>query len=128
MYLDSDIIFALLKLSDRHQSFATQIAETKEELYTSTITLTELAIVVKREMSDDLSMNLMEAISRKFPKLKIVSTDAKSFNESMELRKKYGMGIFDSLHAAIALNHDKRIASTDHVYDRIKILNRIKPK
>ncbi len=127
MYLDADILFALIKPSDRHQAFAEEVLTKKERLYTSFTTLLELEIVVKREISDDLSMNIMEALQRKVPELEIVSNDTKTFTDSLTLRKKYGVGIFDAIHAATALHHDKRIASTDHIYNRIKGLHWIKP-
>ncbi len=127
MYLDADILFSLLKPGDRHQMFAKQIIESKEEIYTSVITILEVEIVAKREISDDLGMNILEAIKRKVPGLIIQSSNRNELNESLALRKKYAMGIFDSYHAASTLAHDKRIASTDHIFDRVKGLKRIKP-
>jgi len=35
------------------------------------------------------------------------------------LRKKHDFGVFDSIHAATALLFDKRIATTDNVFERV---------
>lgn len=44
------------------------------------------------------------------------------------LMDKYGIGPFDAYHAATAIQKDKTILSTEHVYDRIKGIRRINPK
>ena len=41
------------------------------------------------------------------------------------LMEEYGLGPFDAYHAATALGKDGKIISSDHVYDRIKKLERI---
>jgi predicted nucleic acid-binding protein len=38
------------------------------------------------------------------------------------------IGILDSIQAATALRYDKKIISTDHIFDKIKGLKRIKPE
>ncbi len=125
MYIDTDILYALLKPNGRHLEFAKKILDSNEIAYTSVITLVELEIVVKREISDFLSQNILEAVMEKAPMLKIVELNQKIFKKSLELRQKFGLGIYDSLHAATAIAKDKKIASTDHIFDRIKELKRI---
>lgn len=44
------------------------------------------------------------------------------------LINEYGITPFDAYHAATAISQDKRILSTDHVYDRIKGIERIEPE
>ncbi len=40
----------------------------------------------------------------------------------------YGINPFDSYHAATAISGDKKILSTEHIYDRIKGIERIDPR
>ncbi len=127
MYIDSDLIFALLKPSDRHAFFAGGIISSKEPLYTSIVTLLELEIVVKRELSDYLSQHVLDLVYEKIPSLKILPLSKTNFSKSLELRIKFSLGVFDSIHAAVALSKDKKIVSTDHIFDKIPGLKRIKP-
>lgn len=120
MYLDVDVMLALVKEKDFHKEYAKKICFIKEDKYTSVITLLELEIVIKREISDLLSMELMDIIFKILPEIKIVNCDKEIFENSLLLRKKFGMGIFDSIHASTALKFDKRIASTDNIYKKIK--------
>ena len=44
------------------------------------------------------------------------------------LIKEYNINPFDAYHAATAISEDKIILSTEHVYDRIKGIERIDPE
>lgn len=127
MYIDSDLIFALLKPSDRHAFFAKSIISSQDPLYTSIVTLLELEIVAKRELSDYLSQNILDLVYEKIPNLSVLPFYGASFAKSLELRKKFALGIFDSIHAAVALSKDKKIASTDTAFDRVSGLNLTSP-
>lgn len=125
MYVDTDILYALLKPNDRHLEFAKKILASNEAPCTSAITLVELEIVVKRELSDFLSQNILDAVLEVAPSLKILELNQKILKKSLELRQKFGIGVYDSIHAATAIAKGKKIASTDHIFDRIKELKRI---
>ncbi|MBI4043511.1 MAG: PIN domain-containing protein [Candidatus Diapherotrites archaeon] len=127
MYVDSDVLFALLKPNDRHYSFAAYVCALKDRFYCSAAALMEVEIVVKREISDYASQHVLEALKQKMPSLNIVSLDQKTFLKSQELRQQLGLGIFDSIHAATALAKDKRMASTDHIFDHVRGLECIRP-
>lgn len=43
------------------------------------------------------------------------------------LMSEYGLNHFDSYHAATAISRDKKILSTEHVYDRVKGIERTNP-
>ena len=122
MYLDVDVLLALIKERDFHKPYAERILAFNEDKYTSVISLLELEIVIKREMSDILSMDILSHTLKIIPSLKIISCDQKIFDQSLALRRNYSLGIFDSVHAATALACDKRIASTDNAYKRIHSL------
>lgn len=48
--------------------------------------------------------------------------------KAIDLRRKYSISYFDSLHAATALEYDKTIISADHIYGEIKELKYIDPE
>ncbi len=125
MYVDLDMIYALIKKEDMHRETALSVLNMTEQKYISTAFLVELELVLKKEVSDEASKNVFDILQRLSYKLPIKNLDEKTMLLSTEVRKKYNLGIFDSLHAACALLHDKRIASTDDVYDRIDGLTRI---
>ncbi|HLD76236.1 MAG TPA: PIN domain-containing protein [Candidatus Norongarragalinales archaeon] len=126
MYLDADVLYALLKRDDFQKPYALNILQKKDRKYTSTVTLLELEIVVKRELGDAMSLGLSDWLKRRIPDLRIVPFSRPDFEKSLTLREKYGLGIFDAAHAASCLNDDGVMASTDHVYDRIPGLARVK--
>lgn len=119
MYVDLDLIYAKIKKDDRLREISKKILSSKESKYTSVVTLLELEIVLKREISDFLSKETGGLFKENFPKIKIVNIDNKIFEQSLQLRKRYDLGIFDSIHAATALLNDKRIATTDQIFERI---------
>ena len=126
MYVDSDILFATLKSGDRHAAFAHETMR-NEHVYTSALTLIELEIVVKRELSNEMSTTIQSILRHQYPKLKIAPLTPEVHQKGQELRRKHGLGIFDAIHAATALMEDKHIASTDHIYDSIPKLTRHGP-
>lgn len=88
--------------------------------------LVELEIVVKRELSDEMSKHTHQIFMEKFQKVKIMPFNEKIYKKSQELRKRFDLGVFDSIHAATALLEDGKIASTDSAYDRVQGLTRTK--
>ena len=48
--------------------------------------------------------------------------------DCIDLMSEYDINPFDSYHAATAISRDKKILSTEHVYDVIKGVERIDPK
>ena len=125
MYVDVDLLYALIKENDRHRETAEKVLGGKSKLCTSAVGLLELEILIKREMSDFLSLHVDELVRQKFPKLKVIPFSEKLFKESLALRQRHGLGIFDSIHAATALAVRHKIASTDHVFDRVPLLERM---
>ena len=91
MYLDVDILLALIKEKDFHREYAKKIISLKEDKYTSVISLIELEIVIKREVSDILSMELDKVLIKILPELRIVDCDNEIFNKSLDLRKKFNL-------------------------------------
>lgn len=125
IYLDADVLLALIKDKDFNKPYALLVLESKEEKSTSTITLLELEIVLKREAGNDASINFMNAIKNLINNLKIFEFNSSHFEKSLLLREKHGLGIFDSIHAAICLTEGLKMASTDRAYNLVSGLKRV---
>lgn len=125
MYLDTDILYALMKKDDHLKPLALSILKRNEAKYTSAVTLLELEIVVKRELGDSFSLSIVDWLRRLVPDLKVVEFTADDFQKSLYLRQTHGLGIFDAVHAAVCLRKDGLMASSDHIFDRISGIKRV---
>lgn len=126
MYLDTDIIYGLIKPEDQHSDFAKKIFEMKEKKYSSVALIIELELVIKKEVGETISRRIFDLLKGLPQEITIIEINKKTMELSLQLRRENNLGIFDSIHAASALLKDKRIASTDDAYDRVKGLTRIK--
>lgn len=121
MYAETDFFLALLKQEDWLKKNAEQIYRIhKDEIWTSTHTLTELMLLAYRDGKDPLEMverasNLVEV---REPQIGIGG-----YLSACYVMKKYGVTPYDALHA-IYCGGDM-IISSDKKYDMIG-LKRIK--
>ena len=91
MYVDSDIIYALLRPEDRLRELARRIIQRDKKIYTSIITVLELQLVAKREISEIYSQKMLEEIKAILPDLVFKEYTQDTINKSSFLRKKYGL-------------------------------------
>ena len=124
MYLDVDVIYSLLKENDFNRGYAEKVLQAKGKKYTSVVSLLELEIVVKRELGDALSLETSQLARKAVPELQVLELSQRDFEKSLELRKRHGLGIFDALHAAVCIENDGIMASTDQAFERVKNLKR----
>ncbi|MBS7251528.1 MAG: PIN domain-containing protein [Candidatus Freyarchaeota archaeon] len=69
------------------------------------------------------------AAFRRYPNLDEKTLTSEIILKASELRGKIaGLTYFDSLHASTALLNDKKIISTDTIYDKVKEIERITPQ
>jgi len=88
----------------------------------------EYELVLKsRGYSEDTISSDIDAF-RRIKNLGEIPLTSKVIIKASELRKRYGITYFDSLHAASAFFHDKMIISTDKVYRKIPELKVIDPR
>lgn len=123
MYLDTDVILALIKEKDWLKNYI-KISKIKNRK-TSVLALIEAELVLAREFG---RKEIFKINQIKNYKIKILDLNEKIFNLSNKLLKQYNINIFDSLHAAICLENKEKILSTDHIFDVIENLERVDPR
>ncbi len=123
MYLDTDILLALIKDKDWLKNYIK--LEKINNPQTSVLTLIEAQLVLAREFgrNDIFRINKIKDF-----KIKIIDLDKEVFDMSNNLLRQYNITIFDSLHAAFCLIKKEKLLSTDHIFDIVKDLKRIDPR
>ena len=128
--IDSDMILAYIKKNDRHQENAEKIIGKiiagELEAYVSSSMLVEIAFVLKRNNQLSLLSDVFKLIYD-MPNISIIPI-SENIIETAHNHMMKDIGILDSIQAATALRYDKEIISTDHIFDKIKGLKRIKPE
>ncbi len=125
MYLDTDIILALVKKEDwlkRYVDF-----DSLQPARTSVFTLIEARLVLEREYSRKEALAVLSTVLKK--NISLLSLDECILKKSQELLEQYiQLNHFDSIHAAFALVHDETLVSTDHIFKAISGLKIQNPR
>lgn len=125
MYLDTDIILALIKEEDWLKEHVKKLKLNGAK--TSAITIIEARIVLDREYSRIKAIETLDKI--KNLKIEIIPLDEEILNKSQELIKKYlKLGTFDSIHASTAIVKDMELISTDNFFEQISELKSKDPR
>lgn len=125
MYLDTDIVLALVKEKDWLKEFvdASKIKDPK----TSTFTIIEAEIILAREYERKDIFSMSEKLKKL--KIKILSFDEKILTKSIDLLKEHPkLNIFDSVHAAFACVLKEKLMSTDLIFDTIDGIEKVDPR
>ena len=126
MYVEADMLYSYLKPSDWLKEYAMKVID-KYKLSTSVITIVEIELVSKRDFGDDFANSIAENLE-KLKNLEFIPLKVNVVKKAIEYRKKFGLNIFDSLHAASAFVLKKDILSTDRAYDLIDEIKRVDPR
>ncbi|MEK6792909.1 MAG: PIN domain-containing protein [Nanoarchaeota archaeon] len=117
MYLDTDIVLALIKKEDWLKEHVHKL--NLKDAKTSALTVIEARIVLDREYSEEDAKNALSKI--KAMKIEILSVDEEVIEKSQKLIEEYSdIGMFDAVHVACAIIHNEIIISTDNFFKQIK--------
>ncbi len=141
--IETDLLYAAMDKSDHHHKVAKQIfslIKDREirETALSSLSLHELELNLKagnilirsKVATPKDTILFFKKINDllKVYSIKLLPLTCNQIIKATELRKKHKeLTFYDSHHAAAAILHDKKIISTDKVYDKIKGLQRIDP-
>ena len=95
--------------------------------YASTATLQEIIVwFFNRRMLEELILAINALVHVKNLEWVPITSDICCLTSTL-LMSEYGLNPFDAYHAATAIAGDKKILSTEHVYDRVKGIERVDP-
>jgi predicted nucleic acid-binding protein len=129
--IESDLLLAYVKREDRLKPVARKVLTAihsgkLEGFYASTATLQEIIFwFFNRRMLKELILAVNALVHIK--NLEWVPLSSEICLTSTLLMSEYGLNPFDAYHAATAIARDKKVLSTEHVYDRVKGIERIEP-
>jgi len=130
--IESDLLLASMKKEDRLKPVAERILEEidsgkLEGVYASIVTIQEIVFwLYNRQLFNEIVkvVNILLYLKN----LEWVKLTPEICLTASILINEYNISPFDAYHAATAISKDRVILSTEHVYDRIKGINRIDPK
>lgn len=116
MYLDTDIILALVKETDWLKPYVD--LKLVKAPRTSTFTIVEAELVMEREYGRPFVYSVLDTV--KSNKIDIIPLTQKVVEKSRDLLKANpNLNIFDSVHAAFAIIENETILSTDNIFKKI---------
>lgn len=125
MYLDTDIVLALIKKEDWLKEYVSPA--TFKGAKTSVLAVIEARLILLREYSRQEALECLGKIQAL--ELTILPLNEKIIEKSNELMSSHEkLGIFDALHAACALVHGEELVSTDTMYREIHELKSRDPR
>ncbi len=132
MLIESDTFIATIKENDRLRDDAAYIISAihKGEItgaYASSAALQEVIFWLLKE---NRAAEVVTAVSSLLDirNLEWINVSKEICLNAAALIEEYQMGPFDAYHAATALSMDGRIISSDHIFDKIKNIERIDQK
>ncbi len=128
MYLDTDILIALLFPDDHLHDFALEVLHHDERPYTSSLALVEIGFVFEKRMKGLPSARVLDELRTLIPHLEVLPLAEPVVSQGFALRETYGLTLFDSIHVATCLSRDAHIASSDRAFQRVQGLVVYAPK
>lgn len=128
--IETDLILALASSTDKHHKEAVKLIKKVKPLKLSPYALIELDLLIlsgklKAEIPE-FYRGLSEVLS--YYGLEVISPTPKHVAKSWELRERYGITYFDSLHAATAIIENETLVSYDRTYSNVEGLRYLSPE
>ena len=115
-YADTDFFIALSSERDRHNKWAEDLLKRyKGNIYTSLLTLVELALVSVRK-NQPVETMIASAISI----AELIDVSKNSALAAAHFIDHGDVGVFDSFHASLCGNE---IISSDHIFEKLGIIS-----
>ncbi|MCS4540841.1 MAG: PIN domain-containing protein [Euryarchaeota archaeon] len=131
--VELDMLIAFVNALDRNHKVAnTLFVKIKEKKVVGTKVATsaylEYELIHKSRGYPEKEIRAEIEAFRNYPNLDEEELTSEIILKASELREKFNMTYFDSLHAATAVHSDKKIISLDLAYEDIEELTRMDPK
>jgi len=127
--IETDIIIALASKEDKHHSEVVRFIEKVRPLKLSPYALIELDLLIKSKAIIARLPDFYDALNYLIYayNITILNVNAKHFVIAYDLRNKYNLTYFDSLHAATAIESNEILVSYDKLYEKVRELRYTHP-
>jgi len=131
MLIETDFLISLVRENDRHHIRTLKILEKlRGHIKLSPYTLTELDLLVWsntfKVKDKELFFKLLEETLNYYT-IETLKPKFTHVAKAYELREKYSLSFFDSLHAAVAMIENIPLLSYDKTYSKIKEIKHVNP-
>jgi len=132
--IEVDMLIAFVNSSDKLHNVADQLFLKIKEKKIMNIAVAasaylEYELIHKSKGYPESDIRTEIAAFQRYPNLGERALNSEVILKASELRGKIvGLTYFDSLHASTALLTDRKIISTDPIYDRVKEIERLSPQ
>ena len=131
MLIETDFLISLVRENDRHHIRTLKILEKlRGHIKLSPYTLTELDLLVWsntfKVKDKELFFKLLEETLNYYT-IETLKPKFTHIAKAYELREKYSLSFFDSLHAAVANIENIPLMSYDKTYSKIKEIKHVNP-
>lgn len=130
--IESDILLAFIKKEDRLKPIAKRILEDVDSgslkyVYASVAAIQEIVFwLYNRQLFSELTKVVNSLLHVR--NLEWIELTPEICLAASLLMDEYKVSPFDAYHAATAIQRDRTILSTEHIYDKIKGIRRINPE
>lgn len=131
--IELDMLTALVNREDKHHEIAVKFFEEIargriRNIAVAASALIEYELILKSRgyKEEEIAADIEAFIN--IENMREAPLTSKTMLTAINLRKKYGLTYFDSLHAAAAILYDETIISADKAYKTLKELKAIDPE
>ena len=130
MIIETDLILAVASRTDRHHEEAAAVIRNVRPLRLSPYAIIELDLLMLsgRFRADAIGFHAALERMLSYYNIDVVRPSPRHAALGWELRSKYGLTYFDSLHAAVALTKGEPIVSYDAIYSKVRSLSYLRPR
>ena len=123
--IETDVVIALASKTDKHHEDIKRLLDKLTTIKLSPYSLIELDLLVTSHNLIVKTPDFYQALNDvlEYYKISVLAPRSSHFIEAWNLRKKYNLTFFDSLHAATALEEKETLVSYDKMYSKVKELN-----
>jgi len=127
--IETDILVALASREDKHHLEAKEVLEKADSVSLSPYSLFELDLLIASGVIKVEPTAFYRALADvlSYFEITILRPEPSHLATAWELRNKYGLSFFDSLHAAVAIEERDILVSYDRAYSSVKELTYIRP-
>ncbi|MGC9149205.1 MAG: type II toxin-antitoxin system VapC family toxin [Sulfolobales archaeon] len=128
--IETDIILTLISSRDKRHREAVEIIRSIKTLKMSPYALIKLDLLILFNRLEVKLSEFYEAFSKmlSYYDIEIIKPNPKHLTKGWELREKYGLTYFDSLHASVALIENETLISYDKRYLGLRELKYLTPQ